>query len=521
MAHEELNLNSVIAELERLADAGHASASALRQGAQRLAERLRGQRDNSYVHQSDQTPGRKTYDDWLSDLFFQVENAHPREELLRVFSERFAEVWASVTDKKRMEEKDERRPMQPVVPCLMILEAEADGEGQATFRGLRQSGLSGRNWAEFQSARLWHTQDPLLERVLLHRQPVEMWYLGFLNSDSYGGVFDTLLPGGRRRHLWVQALPLVDRGESRGVFLIYPSRGDLFAPKPPGNATYDWRMLRFLGIAYRLLERQIKNLAAYVEASRRDMINLLAPGLMHHELGFIAASIANMSERLADDLACVDAEYELPALTAQLERSRDIARLGERLRYVTHAFNRLDRRGAVEQTLLAVPVEECRTLLACRLDKAKVGFFVEQAVELAPGVQTDITLVTHALLNVCNNAIYAIEEEIGRKDGQTRAIHIRQARGLPENMIGLDIANDGPPIPAEAQPRIFQRGYTTRREGHGQGLFLVLLIAQYLGGDVRLLSADELPSGCRAGFRFTLLKHHDAQREIGNDYATG
>lgn len=508
MAKTDLTLDIVIGELDRMVNADHAAASALRQAAGNLAERLRQQREN-FARHTYQPQGRKTYDDWLSDLFFQVENARPREELLRVFAERFSEVWITPT----VEEKK-----KATGPWLLLLEANTDEGGVTRYQGLRQTGLNDKDWSGFRADSLHNSKDPLLERVLVNHQPVEMWYLGFLNADTYGGVFDTLVPGGRRRHIWVQALPLVDRNESRAVFLLYHSRGDALAPHPPGNATYDWRMLRFLSIAYRHLDRQIKNLAVYVEESRRDMINLLAPGLLHHEVGFVASGIANMSERLERALARINTEYDLPQLADQVARSRDIAAYGLRLRRVTHAFNRLDRRGVAEEARLAVPVEECRTLLAYRLDKVKVGFFIEEAVLNAGMVKTDITLVTHALLNICNNALNAIEEEADRLDGQARAIHIRLARGLPDGLVGLDISNDGPPIPPEILPRIFERGYTTRREGHGQGLYLVQLIAQYLGGEAHLLTSDERPNGCSVGFVFTLLQQHDIQREIGHDY---
>lgn len=506
MNQDELSLNDIIKELDALAGANQASIGGMIIGTRGLADRLRQQRERVRQPQASPTlPGRKTYDDWLSDLFFQVENARPREELFRVFCERFNDVWAADDD------VEGRRG-----PCLMILEALAE-ENHFVFRGLRQAGLHERDWIEFQKSVLTTSNEALLKRVLIEQQPVEMWYLDFLSPEQYGGLFDTLLPGGRQRHLWVQALPLVERGEYRGVFFIYPSRGDRVTPKPPGNAAYDWRMARFLAIAYRHLERQIKNLAAYVEASRRDMINLLAPGLMHHEVGFVADNIANMTERLAQGLARIEAEYDLPDLKIQLQRGQDIVNLGRRLRDVTHAFNRLDRRGVAERSTLAVPVGECRHLLDYRLDKAKLAFIQADSPDWSVALQTDITLVSHALLNICNNAINAIEEEAGRQEGDARAIRLAPVAHLPEPWVGLDICNNGPAIPVDAQPHIFKRGYTTRPDGHGQGLFLVHLIAQYLGGELRLLSEAELPVGYQVGFRLTLLKQHDAEREIGNE----
>ena len=62
----------------------------------------------------------------------------------------------------------------------------------------------------------------------------------------------------------------------------------------------------------------------------------------------------------------------------------------------------------------------------------------------------------------------------------------------------LDVADEGPGIPAEVRPRIFDPYFTTRRDGTGLGLAIVRKIVLQHGGDVEV---RERPGG---GARFVV-----------------
>jgi signal transduction histidine kinase len=68
----------------------------------------------------------------------------------------------------------------------------------------------------------------------------------------------------------------------------------------------------------------------------------------------------------------------------------------------------------------------------------------------------------------------------------------------------LDIANTGPGIPPEHQPRVFERFFRTDNSaatpGHGLGLSLSRELARAHGGDLLLVKSD----GECTTFRFTL-----------------
>jgi signal transduction histidine kinase len=65
----------------------------------------------------------------------------------------------------------------------------------------------------------------------------------------------------------------------------------------------------------------------------------------------------------------------------------------------------------------------------------------------------------------------------------------------------LSVANDGPPIPAAAQPHVFERFYRldgARASGSGLGLAIARELAEVMNGRIELESAEEAT-------RFTLV----------------
>lgn len=66
------------------------------------------------------------------------------------------------------------------------------------------------------------------------------------------------------------------------------------------------------------------------------------------------------------------------------------------------------------------------------------------------------------------------------------------------------IYNNGPKIPENILNRIFEKGFTTRPNGHGHGLYISRLIAEALGGHIYALSGTELPSEWSVGFQIDL-----------------
>jgi signal transduction histidine kinase len=97
------------------------------------------------------------------------------------------------------------------------------------------------------------------------------------------------------------------------------------------------------------------------------------------------------------------------------------------------------------------------------------------------------------MVNLLRNAKYACQDS-GRTD---KRLTVRVANG--EDRIRISVIDNGVGIPAENLTRIFNHGFTTRKDGHGFGLHSGALAAQEMGGSLTVHS-----DGPGQGAAFTL-----------------
>lgn len=107
---------------------------------------------------------------------------------------------------------------------------------------------------------------------------------------------------------------------------------------------------------------------------------------------------------------------------------------------------------------------------------------------LVPGMD-----ITRIFGNLLDNAIEALKEATGERRLWLR-IYEREEEYV------FEVGNTGPAIPLALQQKIFERGFTTKknREGHGQGLFIVKTLVDKHKGRISVHSSDQ-------GTVFTLL----------------
>jgi signal transduction histidine kinase len=80
--------------------------------------------------------------------------------------------------------------------------------------------------------------------------------------------------------------------------------------------------------------------------------------------------------------------------------------------------------------------------------------------------------------------------------------------------VEVSLANDGPPIPADVLPHLFEPFFTTRAEGTGLGLSVSHSIIQRHHGTIR---AVNVPQGRGVVFTITLpLIHENPPAENGH-----
>jgi C4-dicarboxylate-specific signal transduction histidine kinase len=110
-----------------------------------------------------------------------------------------------------------------------------------------------------------------------------------------------------------------------------------------------------------------------------------------------------------------------------------------------------------------------------------------------PAISVEKHKVLQILVNLIRNAKYACDES-ERADKQI-TLQISDA----EDRVRIAIMDNGVGIPRENLARIFNHGFTTRKNGHGYGLHSAVLAAQELGGSLKAHS-----DGPGTGAIFTL-----------------
>lgn len=131
--------------------------------------------------------------------------------------------------------------------------------------------------------------------------------------------------------------------------------------------------------------------------------------------------------------------------------------------------------GVVEPVSLDQLIEDALKLNAGALARHSVK--VERQFETVPPVKTDRHKVLQILLNLIRNAKYACDESA--REAKRMTLRLFQRR---PDYVCVQVVDNGIGIPPENVVRIFARGFTTRRDGHGFGLHSGALAAKELGG---------------------------------------
>ncbi len=104
--------------------------------------------------------------------------------------------------------------------------------------------------------------------------------------------------------------------------------------------------------------------------------------------------------------------------------------------------------------------------------------------EIALESRTDPVFVKQIVINLILNAIQAFEQSRAR-EGHEITLSTGQIRGV--NFVR--VRDNGPGIPTEAQERIFEPFFSTKKEGSGLGLALVQKMVREMGGHIDLHSS--------------------------------
>jgi len=222
----------------------------------------------------------------------------------------------------------------------------------------------------------------------------------------------------------------------------------------------------FLGKAVALLNEHAADLGAYMA---NDVKGRQLPEYL-----------SRVSEELTKEQQLAIAE--LHSLRQNIEHIKEIVAMQQNYAKVS---------GVAETVQVADLVEDSLRLNAGALTRHEVEL-VREYTEV-PAITVDKHKVLQILVNLIRNAKYACDDS-GRKDKQVRLKISNQ-----DQWIHIAVIDNGIGIPPENRTRIFNHGFTTRKDGHGFGLHSGALAATELGGTLTVHS-----DGLGKGATFTL-----------------
>ena len=155
-----------------------------------------------------------------------------------------------------------------------------------------------------------------------------------------------------------------------------------------------------------------------------------------------------------------------------------------------------------EPVLLERLVEDALRINAAALVRHQVR--EERQLAALPPVLTDKHKVLMILVNLISNAKYAMDDT----PVEQRRLRVRMEQAGTDR-VRIEIRDNGVGIAPELLTRIFQYGFTTRKDGHGFGLHSSALAAQELGGTLAVQS-----DGVGQGATFTLELPYQPSQEL-------
>jgi len=336
---------------------------------------------------------------------------------------RYQGTLVDITEKRNMErqlaqQEEFRSRLLESFPDLILV---VDREERYTFVSSRSKALLGYRPDEMLGKKISELEDHAPDLVSLYRTLVS-------GDQAFGSAeYATRHRDGSGRTMRASGSQLVDaEGKVSGIIIS----------------------LRDITIE-RKLEQQI------VESERLSAMGAMIGGVAH-ELNNPLTSILGVSELLQDTETNETARKHLGMLQQQTRRAAEIV---QNLTY----FSRPPAPGKSRINLAEV-VERTLNLHAYSLRKNNVtiDFLKEPGMPYALG---DPHQLMQVFLSLIVNAEQAIREA---RDKGTLRIRI----GKGEGTVWVKFHDDGPGIPKENMPSIFDPFYTTKRPGRGTGLGL-------------------------------------------------
>lgn len=191
--------------------------------------------------------------------------------------------------------------------------------------------------------------------------------------------------------------------------------------------------------------------------------------------------LTQLGDRLVEEQR--DMLIEVESLAKNIDHIKDIVAMQQNYAKVA---------GVAETVKVTDLVEDALRMNDAAL--ARHGLKVIREFTDVPPITTQKHKVLQILINLIRNAKYAVDEA----SPPEKLLRLRTERS-GEGMIKISVSDNGIGIAPENMTRIFNHGFTTRKNGHGFGLHSGALAARELDGNLTVHS-----DGAGRGATFTL-----------------
>ena len=290
-----------------------------------------------------------------------------------------------------------------------------------------------------------------------------------------GGVF----LGALLASVWVQSLRRQVRLQTEIISqnhekLIQASRQAGMAEVATSVLHNVGNVLNSINVSANLVDERVKKSRV---ADVRRLANLLEE---HNQdrIGFLTTdpkgqTVPDYICRLAKilDFEQIAMLEETLSLRKNVEHVKEIIAMQQNYAKKSGVFDSVEVAGLLEDTL--------------RMDAGSLtrhGVKVVRDFVVLPSICTDKHKVLQILNNLLRNARHACDES-GKSD---KLVTLRLTSG--DGKVQIAIIDNGAGIPPENLTRIFNHGFTTRKDGHGFGLLSGALAARELGGSLTVTS---------------------------------
>jgi signal transduction histidine kinase len=231
----------------------------------------------------------------------------------------------------------------------------------------------------------------------------------------------------------------------------------------------------------RSARRRAEELLRLGQVARLNTLGELAAGMAHELNQPLTAVLANT--QAAQRLLNEDPPELATARSAMLQAAAQARRAAEVVGRLRQTVERPDRSGQHQPVAAVEAVRRALYLLEPECQRRDVVPVLDAAQAVT--VLADPVALDQIVHNLILNALQALEQVPAAQRRLTLTVSAKDRRGE------ITVADNGPGIPPEVLPRLFEPFYSTRKDGLGLGLSLCETLANGMGGTLDAANAPE------------------------------